>query len=200
MITNPDFSTGLNKSQLGFSLSSLLSDAKAAVATQVKAVETKVSTQAKEVLGDKIYTQASALVKKEGEKLTAAAKDFASGKVNEYLAKPENQKAILDGGVDALAAKTKAYLWSLTESYKVNGLLGIRKTHPILFYSVAAVTSLTVAAIAIRVGRVVVGKKQKVPVKKNPCHFKKKIAKKANPSTKKKTSSRRSLSRREKKT
>ena len=68
-----------------------------------------------------------------------------------------------------MAAKTKAYLWSLTESYKANGLLGLRLTHPTLFYSVAVVGGLTLAGIAFRVGRLVVGKKSStVKMKSNP--------------------------------
>ena len=168
-LNRANFSLGIQNSQMGWSVSSLIDDATSAVNTQVKKVESQISTQSKEILGDKLYSQASALVKKEGEKLTEAAEDFAAGKMNEYLAKPENQKAILDGGVDAVAAKTKAYLWSLTESYKANGLLGLRLTHPALFYSVAVVGGLTLAGIAFRVGRLVVGKKSStVKMKSNP--------------------------------
>jgi len=168
-LNRANFSLGNQSSQMGWSLSSIIDDAQKAVKTQVKQVENKISTQSKEILGDKLYSQASALVKKEGEKLTEAAKDYASGKMNEYLAKPENQKAIIDGGVDAMATKTKAYLWSLTESYKANGFLGLRLTHPVLFYSVVVVGGLTLAGIAFRVGRLVVGKKSStVKMKSNP--------------------------------
>ena len=187
-LNRANFSLGNQNSQMGWSVSSLVDDAQSAVKTQVKKVESEVkkvesqiSTQSKEILGDKLYSQASALVKKEGEKLTEAVEDYAAGKMNEYLAKPENQKAILDGGVDAVAAKTKAYLWSLTESYKANGLLGLRLTHPVLFYSVAVVGGLTLAGIAFRVGRLVVGKKSSTVVGKKSSTVKMK----SNPRTKK---------------
>lgn len=178
-----NFTLGNNSTQMGWSVSSLIDDAEKSVKKEVKKVESKVSTQSKEILGDKVYAQASALVKKEGEKLTEAAKDYAAGKMAEYLAKPENQKAILDGGVDAVAAKTKAYLWSLTESYKANGLMGLRKTHPVLFYSTATVAGLTLAAIAFRVGRLVVGKKSSE--KKSSGKKSSTVKMKSNPRTKK---------------
>lgn len=183
---NPIFHRRSN-SQMGYSWSDLMKDT--GVSSALKSAETAISSKAQEILPEKLYNAASSAAEKAGAKLEVQAKEaltnFATNKMNEYMAKPENQKAIVDGGIDALAAKAKAYTWSLVESYKANGLMGLRKTHPVLFYSTATLATLAVAFIGVRVGRVIVGKKNKVPVKGNPCHYRK--------GKKSKKSSRRSL-------
>ena len=183
-LNRANFSLGNQSSQMGYSWSDFTKDT--GISSALKSAEQAISTQAKAILPEKIYDATSSAVEKAGAKLEAQAKEeltnFAADKMNEYMAKPENQKAIVDGGIDALAAKTKAYTWSLMESYKANGIMGLRLTHPALFYTSAIVAGLTVAFVGVRVGRIIVGKKNKVPVGKknkvpvkgNPCKRKKK--------------------------
>ena len=182
---NPIFHRRSN-SQMGYSWSDFTKDS--GLSTVIKSAESSIRTTAQSILPEKIYDAASSAAEKAGAKLEVQAKEaltnFATNKMNEYMAKPENQKAIVDGGIDALAAKAKAYTWSLMESYKANGLMGLRLTHPALFYTSAVVAGLTVAFVGVRVGRLIVGKKNKVPVKGNPCRYKKgKKSNKSSPST-----------------
>jgi hypothetical protein len=157
--------------ELGFSLSDFIDDPKAALQAEAKKIETTVKTYSQSVLPESLHAKASELIKKEGDKLVASAKDAAVSKLSEMASDKSLQDKAITGGVQAAAEKVSSAIINIKDIYRTNGIKGLFKTYPVPFYIGGGVAGLLVL-------RFVMGGKKKVYVAPNPTRKKKRKSKK----------------------